>query len=171
MKNLNELLEAKKVEITTLEDTKKALRNVQSKKSRLAKQKMKPNYDELMKEYLSEEQVLKELVKYYSPTKITTTTMSQDDIALLTFDETMKAIKSIQSKKCNSQYNDDQTDYEKACQTEEWLLAHKETVKPNTNDNLIEKSKINDLIETIKETNNKTVKVEWLLEQLENMTK
>ena len=46
--------------------------------------------------------IAKRVLEYFEPKKLTVTTMIQSDIDQLDYDETMKAIKSIQSKKCKN---------------------------------------------------------------------
>lgn len=160
-------IEKAAAEFSNLEEVKKALKSAQSIKCRLIKQKDRTDYDLEMSKITLKEQLLKEVRSYMEPKKITVTTMSQEDIQLLTFDETIKAIKSIQSKKCNEQYNSDKTEYNKALQIEEWLLEHKSTVKP-IEDTLVQKSKINDLINQV-ETLDTKIDKDWILEQLRNL--
>lgn len=147
MTNIQELA----TKLGTVENVNKKLKSLQSSKSRLKKQKSRENYEELMTNLLQEEQALKEARAYLEPKKVTVTTMSQEDIDVLTYDETVRAIKSIQSKKCLVQFDPDATDeYEQALKIEEMLKAHREVVKEHS-ENLVKKSKINDLIHHLSE--------------------
>jgi len=149
------------------------IKRVQSLKCRLAKQKFKKSYDAEMREVLAEEQLLKEVRMLILPKKAKVTTISEEEISVLNHDETIKAIKSIQSKKCNTQFltEDKATnvEYQDACRIEKLLLAHKATVKPIT-DTVVKKSSINDLINLL-ETSQTDLDKEYILEQLKNMTK
>ena len=127
-----------------VEEINKKIRSLQSVKSRLKKQKSREDYNVQMNKVLAEEQLLKEARDYLLPKKVTVTTMSEQDIEKLTYDETVRAIKSIQSKKCLVQF-DDKAEYELACKIEEQLKAHREVVKEHA-PTLVKKSKINDLI-------------------------
>jgi len=148
-----------------LESAKKELRNIQTIKCRFRKQKARKDYNQKMSEILTYEQSLKELVNYYAPKKVFTTHMTQDDIEKLNFDETMKSIKSIQSKKCNTQWDDDKTEYEKACEIERLLLEHKEKVKP-IEETVVKKSTIQNLIRHLEIVEPKAVKKEYVIELL-----
>src|SRR5690554_3583911 len=146
MKNIQEI--AKSYE--NVEEVRKAIRSVQTQKSRMRKQKSRKDYDEKMTEILQKEQILKEVRDYFEPKTIPVPEMTQKDIWLLNYDETLKAIKSIQSKKCNVQHAteniNDNVEYQKACQIESWLLEHKENIKA-IEETVVRKSDINDLID------------------------
>lgn len=154
-----------------VEEVKKAIRSVQSQKSRLKKQKGRKDYDEKMTEILQQEQILKEVRDYFEPKTIPVPEMTQKDIELLTYDETQKAIKSIQSKKCLVQHAtenlEDNEEYKKACQIEKWLQEHKQNIKP-IEDTVVRKSDINDLIDHLQKQEEKisTAYVISLLEEL-----
>lgn len=156
-----------------LEEVKKDIKNLQSIKCRLKKQKGKETYEQEMTEIVKKEQLMKEVREYFEPKKIMVTTMTKSDIATLDYDDTIKAIKSIQSKKCNSQYLEtsleDNIEYQNALQIETWLKEHKMTLsdKPTSK---VKKSSINNLIHNI-ENVDENVSKEWLLEQLKNLTK
>lgn len=154
-----------------VEEVKKAIRSLQSQKSRLKKQKGREDYEKLMTEILQQEQLLKEVRDYFEPKSIPVTEMTWQDIELLNYDETIKAIKSIQSKKCLVQHAtkniEDNIEYQKACEIERMLLEHKQNIKP-IEETVIRKSEINDLIEHLKnqEENISTKYVISLLEKL-----
>ena len=75
-----------------VDEVKKAIRSLQSRKSRLKKQKSRKDYDALMTEILQQEQLLKEVRDYFEPKTIPVPKMTQKDIELLNYDETLKAI-------------------------------------------------------------------------------
>ena len=156
-----------------VEEVKKAIRSLQSRKSRLKKQKSREDYDEKMTEILQKEQILKEVRDYFEPKSIPVPKMTKEDIKLLNYDETMKAIKSIQSKKCNVQHLtadiNDNEEYKKACQIESWLLEHKENIKP-IEDTVIKKSAVNNLIEHLKQQDTK-IKTAYVISLLEELIK
>jgi len=156
-----------------VEEVKKAIRSLQSRKSRLKKQKSREDYEELMTEILQQEQLLKEVRDYFEPKTIPVTKMTKSDIELLNYDETQKAIKSIQSKKCNSQHLteniEDNEVYKKACEIERMLLEHKQNIKP-IEDTVVRKSDINDLIDHLQKQDTK-IKTSYVISLLEELIK
>jgi len=156
-----------------VEEVKNAIRSLQSRKSRLKKQKSRKDYEKLMTEILQQEQLLKEVRDYFEPKTIPVPEMTQKDIELLNYEETLRAIKSIQSKKCNVQHAteniNDNKEYQKACQIESWLLEHKKNIKP-IEKTVVRKSDINDLIDHLQKQEEKisTEYVISLLEELKN---
>jgi len=167
LKNIEQMAKS----FSDVEEVKKAIRSVQSRKSRLKKQKSREDYDELMTEILQQEQLLKEVREYFEPKKTPVTKMTKKDIEQLNYDETIRAIKSIQSKKCLVQHAtediNDNVEYKKACEIEQMLLKHKENIKPIEN-KVIRKSDINDLINHLQNQEEKitTSYVISLLEKL-----
>ena len=154
-----------------VEEVKKAIRSLQSRKSRLKKQKSRKDYEKLMTEILKEEQLLKEVRDYFEPKTIPVTKMTKEDIELLDYDKTIKAIKSIQSKKCNVQHAteniNDNVEYQKACQIESWLLEHKENIKP-IEETVVRKSDINDLINHL-QNQAKKIETSYVISLLEKL--
>jgi len=154
-----------------VEEVKKAIRSIQSRKSRLKKQKSRKDYKRLMTEILQQEQILKEVRDYFEPKRKPVTQMTQQDIQLLNYDETVKAIKSIQSKKCLVQHAtkdiSKNTEYQKACEIERMLLEHKKQIKP-IEDTVVKKSNINDLIDHLQNQNTK-IETKYVVELLKNL--
>lgn len=154
-----------------VEEVKKAIRSLQSRKSRLKKQKSRKDYEKLMTEILQQEQLLKEVRDYFEPKTIPVPKMSQKDIELLNYDETIKAIKSIQSKKCLVQHAteniEDNEEYKKACEIEKMLLEHKQNIKP-IEETVIRKSDINDLIDHLQKQEAK-ISTEYVISLLEKL--
>lgn len=163
LKEIQELAE----KFSCVEEVKSELKRVQSVKCRLKKQKARKDYEEEMAKVVSYEQALKEVRDYFEPKKTFVTQMTQADIDNLNYEETMKAIKSIQSKKCNSQWQEDETEYKKACEIEAMLLAHKRLVKP-VEDTVVQKSKVKDLINHL-ESQEETIKTEYVIELLKKL--
>jgi hypothetical protein len=89
--------------------------------------------------------------------------MTQEQINDLDFEQTVRALKSIQSKKCLTQYDEDLVEFNHAVTVEAMLKEHREQIKPN-HDTTIRKSDINDLLEQVE--GQKKVDKNWLLEQL-----
>ena len=156
-----------------VEEVKKAIRSIQSKKSRLKKQKHRSDYDQLMTELLQKEQLLKEVRDYLQPKKKPVTQYTWDDIQKLNYEETLRAIKSIQSKKCLVQHAtpniEDNVEYQKACEIERMLQEHKRNIKP-VEDTVVKKSKINDLINHLQNMEEK-ISTRYVIELLEELLK
>ncbi len=154
-----------------VEEVKLALRSLQSRKSRLKKQKGRADYEEQMTEILQQEQLLKEVRDYFEPKSVPVTKMTWEDIKLLDYDETIKAIKSIQSKKCLVQHAteriEDNVEYQKACEIEKMLLEHKKNIRP-IEETAVRKSDINDLINHLENQEEKIAK-EYVISLLKNL--
>ncbi len=155
----------------SVEEVKKAIRSLQSRKSRLKKQKGRADYEELMTEILQQEQLLKEVREYFEPKRTPVPEMTQKDIELLNYEETLRAIKSIQSKKCLVQHAteriEDNVEYQKACEVERMLLEHKKNIKP-IEETVVRKSDINDLINHL-ESQEEMISTKYVISLLENL--
>ena len=138
-----------------LENVKRELKRVASVKCRLIKQKGRVDYEMALESVLKEEQLLKEVRTYITGSKKTVTTFEQEDVDRLTYDETLKAIKSIQSKKTLTKWltnvEGDNDEYRGACRIEDMLKEHLKSVKP-IEDNTVRKSDIQRVIDTIEST-------------------
>ena len=167
LKNISELSE----KFTSAEEVRKELKRVQSIKCRLKKQKAREDYEARMKEVLEYEQALKEVRDYFEPKKKPVTQFTWDDVQQLDYEETLKAIKSIQSKKCNVQFLterlEDNVEYQKACEIERMLLEHKKNIKP-IEDTVVRKSEIMNLIDHIENLEPK-VDRDYVLELLRKL--
>jgi hypothetical protein len=154
----------------TVESLSKELKRIQSVKCRLKKQKGRKNYQELMTDVLTYEQVLKEARSLLVPRAKSVTTFSQSDVDLLDYDETVKAIRSIQSKKTLTKWmtgiENDNDEYRSALAIESMLVAHREIVKP-VDDGHLRKSELITVIETIESSGKLTQnKIVQLLKEL-----
>lgn len=133
------------------------LKRVQSVKCRLKKQKGKATYQTEMEAVLAEEQLLKEVRQLLSPKEKAVTMFEQADVENLDYDETVKAIKSIQSKKTLTRWltpeegNNDE--FRNACKIEKMLLEHKAKIKP-VDETTIRKTDLETIIETIESSGN-----------------
>ena len=118
-----------------IENVKRELKRIASVKCRLLKQKGRPDYEQQLESVLKQEQLLKETRSYITGTKKTVTTFEQSDVEILTYDETIKAIKSIQSKKSLTRWlNDrdgDNDEFRHACEIENMLKNHLNKVQAN----------------------------------------
>lgn len=130
----------------------KELKRVQSLKCRLKKQKGKKTYEEEMTEVVKYEQVLKEARQLLDPKEKPVTMYTQEDVDQLDYDETIKAIRSIQSKKTLTKWltdvEGDNDEYRKACEIEKMLIERRESIKPVDND-YIRKTDLQTIIDTI----------------------
>lgn len=155
-----------------MEVVKRELKRIASVKCRLLKQKGRPDYEKVLEATLKEEQLLKEVRTYITGSKKTVTTFEQADVDRLTHDETIKALKSIQSKKCLTRWlttvEGDNDEFRHACQIEEMLKEHLKLVKP-VEDNVVRKSDIQNIIETIETTGE--ISIERILEMLKDLAK
>ena len=110
----------------------KELKRVQSVKCRLKKQKGKSTYEKEMTETLKYEQILKEAKNLLNPKEKFVTDYNQDDVNQLDYDETIKAIRSIQSKKTLTKWltdiEGDNDEYRKACEIEKMLVERRNQV-------------------------------------------
>lgn len=143
------------------------IKRLQSAKCRLKKFKGRSDYEVKMTAILQEEEVLKEVRQLLDPKEKPVTMYTQDDVKVLDYDETVKALKSIQSKKCLTKYDpDNQEGYKRACEIESWLNEHKKIVKP-VDTAYIRRTDLQTVIDTIKETGD--IKVETIINMLESL--
>lgn len=152
MTNLKNV-EAKAVELgNDVLKVKQELKRLQSVKCRLKKQRGKSTFEAEMRAVLEEEQLLKDVRALLEPKDKTVTTFEQDDVENLDYDETIKAIKSIQSKKTLTKWltavEGDNDEYRNACRIEKMLLEHKAQIKP-IDETTIRKTELETIIETI----------------------
>lgn len=170
MTNLKEI-EKKANELgNDLERVNRELKRVASVKCRLKKQKGKSTYETEMSQVLSEEQILKEVKQLLNPKEKTVTTFTQEDVDLLDYDETIKAIKSIQSKKSLTRWltpeEGDNDEFREACRIESMLLEHKSQIKP-VDETTIRKTDLKTIIDTIE--SNKDLTQERIVELLKSL--
>jgi len=132
----------------------KEIKRIQSVKCRLKKQKGKKSYQDEMTEVLQQEQILKEAKNLLEPKEKPVTMYTLADIKKLDYDETVKAIRSIQSKKTLTKWLNDEAgnndEYRKACEIEQMLLEHKLTVAP-VDDLNVRKTEIQTIIDVLEE--------------------
>ena len=155
--NLKEIEQLAQKFDNDVEKIKKELKRIQSVKCRLKKQKGKNTYEQEMTKILRYEQALKEARSLLVPRKKYVTEFTSEDIKLLDYDETVKAIRSIQSKKTLTKWlttePGNNEEYKKACKIEKMLLEHKEAIKP-VDDDYIRKSDLMKIIEVIEDSGN-----------------
>ena len=157
-------------ELKTVENVNRKIRNVQSRKSRLRKQIKTDEYDSLMTEILQEEELLKEVKDYLEPKSKKVHEFNDEDIAKLNMDETLKAIKNMQSRKCLNQFTDEEI-YNESLAQEEKLVAHKEKLELELNENIISKSELKVIRDKIEILTEKEFSREYVLSQLDELLK
>lgn len=153
-----------------IELVKKEIKRLQSVKCRLNKMKGKSTYEADMKKCLEEIEIMSQVRSLLEPREKFVTEYDQSDVDRLDYDETVKAIRTIQSKKTLTKYlttvEGDNDEYRQACKIEKMLLEHKKTVSP-VEDSLIRKTDLVTIIDTIKLDPN--MSHERILEMLEGL--
>ncbi len=133
-----------------MNEVKRELKRVASVKSRLKRQRGKSTYEQEMNEVLQYEELLKDVRSHLTSKGKSVPQYTEEDIQVLTYDETIRAIKSIQSKKSLSKWltsvEGDNDEYRNACRVEDLLRAHKETLQPSGM-NSVSKSDIQSIID------------------------
>lgn len=167
--NLKEV-EKKAKEFNSIEDVAKELKRIQSIKCRLKKQKGKATYEQEMTEVIKQEQILKEVRQLLDPKEKPVTMYEQADVDKLDYDETIKAIRSIQSKKTLSRWltdvEGDNDEFRNAVKIEKMLIERRSKIKP-VDENNIRKTEIQTIIETIEDSGK--LSQEKILELLKNL--
>ena len=110
-----------------------------------------------MTEVLKYEQILKEARQLLDPKEKPVTQYEQKDVDQLDYDETIKAIRSIQSKKTLSKWltdiEGDNDEYRKAVEIEKMLIERRNNIKPVDNE-YIRKTDLQTIIDTIEGSGN-----------------
>jgi len=154
-----------------VEKIKKELKRIQSVKCRLKKQKGKSSYEKEMTEVIRYEQVLKEARQLLDPKEKPVTMYTQEDIDKLDYDETIKAIRSIQSKKTLTKWltdvAGDNDEYRKACEIEKMLIERRQKIKPVDNE-YVRKTDVQTIIDTIESSGK--LSQEKIVELLKRLT-
>lgn len=157
MTNMKEIEKVAEKFGNDLETVAKELKRVQSLKCRLKKQKGKKTYEEEMTEVVKYEQVLKEVRQLLDPKEKPVTMYTQEDVDQLDYDETIKAIRSIQSKKTLTRWltdvEGDNDEFRKAVEIEKMLIERRESTKPVDNE-YVRKTDVQTIIDTIESSGN-----------------
>ncbi len=147
----------------------KELRKVQSQKSRLKKQKFKSNYETEMTKLLLKEEDLKQVRELLNPKVKKTTEFTKDDIGILDYNETLKCLNNIHSKKSLSRWLTEEEgqneEFKNAERIEKMLLEHKKLVQPVDEQN-VRKTDVQKVIVQIKENKLTNQKIIEMLESL-----
>lgn len=149
-------VEAKANELNNdLLEVAKSLKAIQSKKCRLKKMSGHSSYQKMMTEVLQEEELLKQVRQLLEPKAKPVTMYEQEDVDKLDYDETVKAIRSIQSKKALSRWltteDGNNDEYRNACRIEAMLVERRNLIKPVDNE-YIRKTDLQTIIDTIQAT-------------------
>ena len=150
---MEKMVEKKAMELgNDMAAVKKEIKKLQSTKCRLQKQKGRSDYDQAMAKVLSEINLLQEVRRLLDPKEKPVTEYAQEDVDRLDYDQTVKAIKSIQSKLCLTRWltdvEGDNDEFRAAKKIEEMLKAHRDSVKP-VDEAYIRKSDLVTIIDTI----------------------
>lgn len=117
-----------------VERINKELKRIASVKCRLKKFPNKRSFNEEMTAILQEEELLKCAKSYVSGPRKNVNTITQSEVDLLSLDETMKALRAIQSKKCHTKWltttPGDNDEYREACRIEQMLKDHRDALAP-----------------------------------------
>jgi hypothetical protein len=152
MTNLKEIEKVASKFDNDVEKVRKELKRIQSVKCRLKKQKGKSSYQSEMTEVIRYEQVLKEARQLLDPKEKPVTMFEQADVDQLDYDETIKAIRSIQSKKTLTKWltdiEGDNDEYRKACEIEKMLIERRNKIKPVDNE-FVRKTDVQTIIDTL----------------------
>ena len=167
--NLKEV-EKKANELKTVENVNRELKRIASVKCRLKKQKGRADYSDKMTEILQQEQILKEAKNLIDPKEKPVTMYEQADVDKLDYDETIKAIRNIQSKKTLSRWitdvEGDNDEFRNAVKIEKMLIARREIIKP-VDENNVRKTEIQKIIDTIESSGK--LSQEKIIELLKNV--
>ena len=170
MTNLKEIEKVAREFNNDVDLVSKEIKRLQSIKCRLKKFKGRSDYDLKMTEVLQQEQVLKEVRSLLDPKEKPVTMYVKEDVDRLDYDETVKALKSIQSKKCLTRWltgkDGDNDEYRNACKIEALLNEHKKEISP-VDDAYIRRSDLQVVIETIE--NNLNLSNEKILKLLKDL--
>lgn len=150
-----------------MNEVKRELKRVASVKSRLKRQQGKSTYEQEMNDVLQYEELLKEVRSHLSNGSKSVPQYTEEDVQVLSYDETIRAIKSIQSKKSLSKWltpvEGDNDEYRNACRVEDLLRAHKETLQPSGVDT-VRKSDLQSIVDMSDELSK-----DELIEMLKNL--
>lgn len=157
-------------EFKTVDKINQELNKIASRKSRLKKQTGKKNFENDLKIILEIEESLKSAKRLIEVKDKPVTMFNQEDVDKLDYNETLKAIKSIQTKKCLTKWmttiENDNDDYRNALSIEQMLVNHKLTLKPNV-DSRITIQDIQNVIEQIQQ--NPKIKNDIIVDMLQKL--
>ena len=131
------------------------LKRVQSVKCRIKKLRSKPGTQDELKKVLLYEDELKQARNALKPKAVSVPDMTKNDISQLDYDQTIRALRSIQSKKTLTKYigevPEQNEEYKKACEVEQMLKEHRETLAP-IDEKSVRKTEIQAIVEALQTT-------------------
>lgn len=129
------------------------LKRVQCVKHRLKQIPNKPSFQTELTKVLQEEELLKSVRDYVQGPRKNVNTLTQEMVDIMSMDETMRALKAIQSKKTHTKWLStepgDNDEYREACRIENMLKAHRDKIMPK-NYGLIHAKEIRAYLEVLK---------------------
>lgn len=148
------MVEEKALELNNdLHEVERQLKNLRSRKCILKKKKGLKNYESQMTTILQDIQLLVEVKALLNPREKFVTEYEQEDVDKLDYEETLRAKKTIQSKKFHTRWitdvEGDNDEFRNACRIEQMLLEHEKKVKPFDNEMYVRKSDLTTIIDTI----------------------
>jgi hypothetical protein len=151
-----------------MNEVKRELKRVASIKSRLKRQRGKSTFEQEMNEVVLYEELLKEVRSHLNGGgQKSVPQYTEEDVKELSYDETIRAIKSIQSKKSLTKWltttEGDNDEYRNACRIEQMLREHKETLQPSGSTSVV-KEKLQDILD-----NQETLSKEEILQMLQEL--
>lgn len=153
-----------------VEKVKLELKRIQSAKCRLKKMKFKSSYESEMEKVVCYEDLLKEVKRYIVPQGKFVTDFEREDVEKLSYDEVIRALRSIQSKKCLSKYKvekiEDNVEYNRACEVEGWLKKKRDSMD-SKEDGKVNKMDVMKVIELIE--NSGEIEVEKIVKELKEI--
>lgn len=148
----------------------KKIKSIQSQVCNLKKKKGLKNYQELLSQLRAEEDLLKDVKNLLNPKEKFVPDYDQEDVDRLDYDQTIKALKTIQSKKYHTRWltdvEGDNDEFRQACKVEQMLNDHKSKIKP-VDEQYIRKTDLVTIIDTIKTSGE--LSQERILELLESL--
>lgn len=157
-----------------LEKVNRELKRLASVKCRLKKMPNRSDFHESMTATLQQEELMKNVKSYLAGPRKNVNFLTQDMVDVMTIDETMRAIKAIQSKKCHTKWltNDpgNNDEYREACRIEQMLKEHRDSLTPKKL-GAVSKAEILSMIGHLRMCNDLSVKecldhlVEYIMEE------
>jgi hypothetical protein len=159
--------EARAIELSEI---RRKLRNISSRKTRLNKMQEHPEYQARIDELLKEEHELQLRRNEIEPADYTVTKLTQEQVDDLGYDEVIRALKSISSKKSNTRFDKEGNEHQLALKIEAMLQVRRDTLKP-VNSHFVRKSHVRAVIEKIETHYKKAMKKEDLMDMLQELLK
>ena len=147
-----------------LADIYSRLRSISSAKTRLRKNSRLPSNVVKLSELLIEEDTLKQERRNIQEPKKSFTTLTSEEIQLLDYEETRRAIESIRSKKSNTRHMEDQSEFNSATNIETLLVNHRNSLAPVGNE-AVKLSTLRELLEQASESSDP----EYLTKKLQEL--